>query len=223
MPLAHLPGIVVAFQAFRATSMHSIDTVVFDIGNVLIPWEPRWLFRKLLPDDAAVERFLAEVDFNRWNAQHDAGQAFADGIAAHSAAFPQYQHLFKAYFDRWEESIGEPVHGSVSLARDLRKAGYRTLALTNFSSETFPRAVRLNPFLTEFEGIVVSGDEKLMKPDAAIYRLLCERYSVAPDRAVFIDDSTHNVDGARDIGMHGIVFRSADQTIRDLEVLGVRV
>ena len=203
--------------------MPPIDTVVFDIGNVLIPWEPRWLFNKLLPDEAAVERFLDEVDFNTWNAQHDAGQSFECGIAQQSAAFPHYQHLFKAYFERWEESIAEPIQGSLTLTRKLREAGYRTLALTNFSTETFPRAVRLNPFLNEFEGILVSGEEKLMKPDPAIYRLLCERYGVEPAKAVFIDDSLHNVEGARRIGMHALHFSSVDQLLDDLDALGVKV
>ena len=201
--------------------MPSIDTVIFDIGNVLIPWNPRWLFRKILPDDAAVERFLTEVDFNTWNAQHDAGQLIAQGIAEHGAKFPHYQYLFQAYFDRWEETIAEPIHDSVALARRLRAGGYRTLALTNFSTETFPRARRLNAFLDEFEGIVVSGEERLMKPDPAIYRLLCERYSVDPVRAVFIDDVAHNVEGARRIGMHAIQFMSAEQLLEDLGVLGV--
>ena len=203
--------------------MTAVDTVVFDVGNVLIPWEPRWLFRKLLPDEAAVERFLEEVDFNHWNAQHDAGQPFADGIARHGAAFPHYRHLFRAYFERWEESIGEPIGGSVSLVRKLREAGYRTLALTNFSSETFPRALRRHPFLGEFEGILVSGEEKLMKPDPAIYRLLCDRYGVDPVKAVFIDDSLPNVEGARRIGMHALQFSSVEHLLGDLDALGVRL
>ena len=202
--------------------MQAIDTVVFDIGNVLIPWNPRWLFRKLLADEAALERFLEEVDFSAWNAQHDAGQSFVHGIAQHGARFPHYRHLLQAYFDRWEETIAEPVEESVALARRLREAGYRTLALTNFSTETFPRALRLNPFLKEFEGIMVSGEEKLMKPDPAIYRLLCERYSVKPGQCVFIDDSLPNVEGARRIGMHALHFGSIDQLLDDLAALGVR-
>jgi 2-haloacid dehalogenase len=202
--------------------MPTIDTVVFDIGNVLIPWNPRWLFRKLLADEAALERFLEEVDFSAWNAQHDAGQSFVHGIAQHGARFPHYRHLLQAYFDRWEETIAEPVEESVALARRLREAGYRTLALTNFSTETFPRALRLNPFLKEFEGIMVSGEEKLMKPDPAIYRLLCERYSVEPGQCVFIDDSLPNVEGARRIGMHALHFGSIDQLLDDLAALGVR-
>jgi 2-haloacid dehalogenase len=203
--------------------MPPIDTVVFDIGNVLIPWNPRWLFRKLLADEAALERFLDEVDFSAWNAQQDGGQTFAQGIAQHGARFPHYRHLLQAYFDRWEESIAKPFPESVALTRKLRDAGYRTLGLTNFSTETFPRAVRLNPFLNEFEGILVSGEEKLMKPDPAIYRLLCERYSVAPGRCVFIDDGLHNVEGARRVGMHALHFRSIDELLEDLDALGVKI
>jgi len=203
--------------------MPPIDTVVFDIGNVLIPWNPRWLFRKMLTDEAALDRFLDEVDFNAWNAQHDAGQCFAQGIAEQGARFPQYRHLLQAYFDRWEECIAEPFTESVALTRKLREFGYRTLALTNFSAETFPRAVRLNPFLNEFEGILVSGVEKLMKPDPAFFRLLCERYSVAPSRSVFIDDGLHNVEGARRIGMHALHFTSIDRLLEELDALGVRV
>ncbi len=201
----------------------NIDTVVFDIGNVLIPWEPRWLFRKLLPDDAAIERFMAETDFLTWNLAHDAGQRFAEGIARHGTAFPHYRHLFEAFFERWEETTGEPIAGTLALARELRAAGYRTLALTNFSAETFPRALRLHPHLDEFEGIVVSGHERLVKPDPAIYRRLCERFRVEPARSVFIDDSLPNVEGARSIGMLAVNFVSADQLRDELRGLGVVV
>ena len=203
--------------------MPRIDTVIFDIGNVLIPWNPRWLFSRLLPDEAAIDRFFAETDFIAWNAAHDAGLRFADGVAEASARFPHYAHLFTSFVEHWEETIAAPIQGSVDLARQLRAAGYRTLALTNFSAETFPRAIRLNPFLEEFEGIVVSGAEKLIKPDPAIYRLLCDRHAVAPEHAAFIDDSLHNVDGARAIGMHAIHFHSAEQTRLDLAALGIRL
>lgn len=203
--------------------MQTIDTVVFDIGNVLIPWDPRWLFRQLLPDEAAVDRFLHEVDFNRWNRDHDAGQPFAEGIARQGAAFPHYRPLLQAFFDRWEETIGAPIEGSVAIARELRQRGYRTLALTNFSAETFPRALERHPYLAEFEGIVVSGHERLMKPDAAIYRLLCDRYRVDPARAVFTDDSPANVEGARAIGMHAVHFQSPGQLRDDLRRLGVAI
>jgi len=201
--------------------MPAIDTVVFDVGNVLIPWDPRRLLRKLLPDDAAVEQFMRESDFLAWNAQHDAGQPFAVGIARQAARFPQWRHLFQAYFDRWEETTAAPIGETLALSRALRGAGYRTLALTNFSAETWPRAVVLHPFLSEFEGVVVSGHERLMKPDPAIYRLLCERHGVQPERAVFIDDSPHNVEGARRAGMAALHFTSPPRLHADLAALGV--
>ena len=175
----------------------------------------------MLPDEHAVERFLAEVDFPGWNARHDGGQPFAEGIAQGGAQFPHYRHLFQAYFDRWEESIAEPIDETVALASRLRDAGYRTLGLTNFSTETFPRALRLNPFLHELHGIVVSGEVGLMKPDPAIYRLLCARFDVQPGRAVFIDDSLPNVEGARRIGMHALHFTSFPSLAENLAALGV--
>jgi 2-haloacid dehalogenase len=202
--------------------MPPIDTVIFDVGNVLIPWNPRWLLRKLVADESALDRFLDEVGFAAWNARIDAGQSIAQATAEGGARFPHYRHLLQAYFDRWEESIGPPFAEVVALSRSLRDAGYRTLALTNFSSETFPRALRLNPFLNEFEGIVVSGEVGLIKPDPAIYRLLCERHSVAAERSVFIDDSLHNVEGARRVGMHALHFRSAASLLEELSALGVR-
>lgn len=200
---------------------NAIDTVIFDIGNVLIGWNPRWLYRKLLPDDSAVERFLHEVNFEAWNAAHDAGQQFAVGIAEHGDKFPHYRHLFQSFFDRWEETVGEPIQESVDLAHRLRMKGYRTLALTNFSSETFPRALRRFPFLGEFEGVVVSGRESIMKPDPAIYHLLCSRYGVQAEKAVFIDDSFKNVEGARSVGMRAVHFTNPPQMLAELAALGV--
>lgn len=198
-----------------------INTIVFDLGNVLIPWEPRWLFRKLLADEATIDRFLQDVDFNSWNAAHDAGQAFAVGIESHGARFPHYRHLLQAYYDRWEESVAPAFEESVRLLRELKASGLRVLALTNFSSETFPRARRLYDFLGEFEGIVVSGDEGLIKPDPAIYQLLFERHGVKPEEAVFIDDSAANVATARSLGMHAIHFTAPNllrQHLRELSL-----
>ena len=201
----------------------AIESVVFDVGNVLIPWNPRWLLRKLLADDAAVERFLHESDFLTWNALHDAGQTFAVGIAQQAERFPQWRPLFEAFFERWEECCAPAIDETVALARALRRNDYRTLALTNFSAETWPRALALYPFLHEFEGVVVSGHERLMKPQPAIYRLLCERYGVDPQRAVFIDDSPPNVEGARAVGMAGLHFTTPARLVEDLAALGVVV
>lgn len=183
-----------------------IDAVVFDLGNVLIPFNPRWLFRKMLPDEASIERFFDETGFEEWNLGMDAGRPFAEGIAAHSERFPHHRRLFEAFFDRWHETVGEPIAESVDMLRSLRQNGIRTFALTNFSAETFPLAVARFPFLGEFDGMVVSGEEGVVKPDPEIYHRLMRRYAITAARAVFIDDRLENVEAARCLGMHGIHF-----------------
>jgi 2-haloacid dehalogenase len=160
-----------------------VDAVIFDIGNVLIPFNPRWLFRKLLPDDASVDRFFEETGFDAWNIEMDAGRSFADGIAAHSQRFPHHRSLFEAFFQRWHETVGEPIAESVEMLHALRKRGVRTYALTNFSAETYPLALARFPFLSDFDGTVVSGQEGVVKPAPAIYQRLLRRYSIVPSRA----------------------------------------
>ncbi|MDQ7990301.1 MAG: HAD family phosphatase [Candidatus Dactylopiibacterium sp.] len=200
-----------------------MNTVIFDLGNVLIPWEPRWLFRQLLADDASVERFLHDVDFTAWNLAHDAGQTFSHGIALAGERHPHYRPLLQAYFDRWEETVAPAFEESVALLRELKAAGLRVLALTNFSAETFPRARRLYDFLAEFEGIVVSGEEGLVKPDPAIFECLFARYGVVPREAVFIDDSAANVASARALGLHAVHFTAPHLLRQQLRELGLPV
>ena len=204
-------------------SMPVIDTVIFDLGNVLIPFNPRWLFRKMLPDEASIDTFFAETSFEDWNLQMDAGLPFADGVAAHSRKFPHYRPLFEAFFARWQETVGEPITESIDIFRTLRQRGIRTYALTNFSAETYPLAVARFPFLNDFDGTVVSGVEGLVKPDPAIYRLLMERHGIEPSRAVFIDDRLENVEAAQRVGLHGIHFVDATATRPALRSLGLRV
>lgn len=200
-----------------------IDTVIFDIGNVLIPWEPKWLFRHYLADDHEIDRFLEEVDFHAWNAEQDAGRPFDEAVALQGARFPQYRHLLEAYAQRWEETLGPPIEGSVDLIRLCKREGYRVLALTNWSNETFPRACELYPFLTEFEGIVVSGCERIIKPQREIYAVLCQRYGVVPDKAVFLDDSPRNVEAARAFGLRAVHFTGVADALSDLRRLGLRL
>lgn len=201
----------------------SIDTVIFDLGNVLIPFNPRWLFRKMLPDEASIDAFFAEAGFEAWNLQMDAGLPFAEGIASHSRKYPHHRPLFEAFFTRWPETVGEPIAESVDIFRTLRQNGIRTYALTNFSAETYPLAVARFPFLNDFDGTLVSGIEGLIKPDPAIYRLLLQRHAIEPSRAVFIDDRLENVKGAQGVGLHGIHFVDATTTRRALQELGLPV
>ena len=204
-------------------SQSAIDTVVFDLGNVLISFNPRWLYRKLLPDEAAIDRFFAETAFDAWNAQMDKGLSFAEGIAAQSARFPHYRPLFEAFFERWNEAIGGAIPESLAVFQALRQAGIRTYALSNFSAETYPLAIRRFPFLLDFDGSVISGQERVSKPAPAIYELLCNRYSIAPERAVFIDDKLENVEAARRQGMQGIHFVDPSVLPLALRALGLPV
>ena len=204
-------------------STSTIDTVIFDLGNVLIPFNPRWLFRKMLPDEASIDAFFTETGFDAWNIQMDAGLPFAEGVESHSRKFPHRRPLFEAFFARWHETVGEPIAESVDILRMLQQRGIRTYALTNFSAETWPLAVARFPFLSDFDGIVVSGIERLVKPDPAIYHLLMQRHAVEPSRAVFIDDRLENVEGARKVGLHAIHFAEAMTLRLALRELGLNV
>ena len=196
--------------------------VVFDIGGVLLRWDPRHLYRKLFPDDErAMEQFLANVCTVEWNERQDAGRTFAE---AHAALLPRHAdkaHLIEAFGRRFDEMIAGPIEGTVDILAELRDTGVPRYALTNWSAETFPPAQRRFDFLSWFDGIVVSGDEGVIKPDPRIFRILLERYRIAPDEAVFIDDNPGNAAAAAALGIHGIHFRSPDLLRRDLEALGL--
>ncbi|MEW9570685.1 HAD family hydrolase [Rhodanobacter sp. Si-c] len=187
----------------------AVDTVVFDLGGVLVDWNPRYLYRRLFDDEAAMERFLAEVCNSAWNEQQDAGRPWREAVDSLSAQFPQHADLIAAYRDGWRDMLGGVIQGSVDLLAELKARGVRLYALTNWSHETFPRAMEIEmfDFLHWFEGIVVSGEERLIKPDPRIYRRLFERYSIDPARTIYIDDARRNVDAAAALGMHAWWFR----------------
>ena len=198
------------------------STVIFDLGGVLIDWNPRHLYRKLFPgDESAMEEFLAHVCNGPWNEQQDAGRSFAEGVALLVTEHPEKAPLIRAYHDRWVETLGGAIEESVTVLRALHERGVPLYALTNWSSETFPIAQPLFPFLGWFKGIVVSGRERLVKPDPRIYRLLLDRYGIAPETAVYIDDNARNAEAAARLGLHGIHFTGASSLRRDLEGLGL--
>ncbi len=200
-----------------------IDTVIFDLGNVLIDWNPRHLYRKLFDDVESMESFLSEVCNAEWNERQDAGRSWHEGIEAAMARHPGHAEMIRAFHERWEEMLGGPIHDSIAVLEELRDTPTRLLALTNWSSETFPIALERYAFLHWFEGILVSGHEGLIKPDPAIFRLLISRFGIEASRAVFIDDSIRNVEGARQVGLHAIHFSTADKLRIDLRVLGLPV
>jgi 2-haloacid dehalogenase len=199
-----------------------IDTIIFDLGGVLIDWNPRHLYRKIFGDDhEEMEWFLAHVCSPQWNLHQDAGRLWREAIAEAQARHPEHAVLIRAYRERWEETMAGTIDGTVALLDELRSEPVRLLALTNWSAETFPIGRRRFPFLDWFEGIVVSGEEKLIKPDRAIYELLLLRYDVAPERAVFIDDSEANVAGARNAGLHAILFHDPATLRGELAAFGL--
>lgn len=187
-----------------------IDTIIFDLGGVLIDWNPEYVFSKLIPDPEKRQYFFDHICTHDWNIEQDAGRSLADATDLLLAQWPEWETEIRAYYGRWEEMLGGPLHDTVDLLRELRdQKEHRLLALTNWSAETFPVALERYEFLHWFEGIVVSGTEKTRKPFADIYQLLLDRYNVVPERAVFIDDSLKNVQGAEFLGINGIHFQGA--------------
>jgi 2-haloacid dehalogenase len=199
----------------------NIDAVVFDLGGVLIDWNPRYLYRQFFGDDIeGMERFLSEVCTSAWNERQDAGRPWEEAIDEAVAEHPQHAALIRAYRERWEDMLSGPIADTVTLLEELKRTGLRLYALTNWSQYTFPRALELFPFLHWFEDIVVSGREGVIKPDAAIFRVLLSRSGIEAARSVFIDDSLANVHAAARLGFRAIHFRDAAQLRRDLIVLG---
>jgi 2-haloacid dehalogenase len=195
--------------------------VIFDLGGVLVDWDPRYLYRKLFTDLAEMERFLAEVCTTAWNLRQDAGRPFAEAVAELSAQHPAQAELIRAYHERWAETLGEEIADSVAILAELKAAGRRLYALTNWSHETFPVARARFAFLSWFDGIVVSGEERLIKPDPRLFGTLLARHHVDPTQAVFIDDNAANVEAAVALGMHGIEFRSPAQLRAALAAAGL--
>ena len=195
--------------------------VVFDLGGVLIDWDPRHLYRKLFDgDENAVEAFLGEVCTVEWNRRQDAGRTFAEAVAELLPRHADKRELIEAFGRRFDEMITGAVDGTVDILAELTQARVPCYGLTNWSAETFPPQRLRFPFLSWFDGIVVSGEEGVIKPDPRIFRILLERYRIAPQEAVFIDDNPENAAAADALGIHGIHFRSPPLLRRDLEALG---
>jgi 2-haloacid dehalogenase len=197
------------------------DAVVFDLGGVLIDWDPRYLYRKLLADEAAVEEFLATVCTPEWNAEQDRGRPFAEAVAELVERHPAHAAAIAAYHERWTEMLGGEVPGTVAVLAELRAAGVPLYALSNWSAETFRLTRGRFPFLEWFDGLVVSGEERVTKPDRRIFELLLERFGLAPAATVFVDDSPANVAAARDLGIDAVHFRDAGGLRRDLAARGL--
>jgi 2-haloacid dehalogenase len=200
-------------------------TVVFDIGNVLVAWDPRNLYRRYFEGrEEQMEWFLSNVCTPAWNVEQDRGRSFADAVELLVKEHPPELHPMIRAFDReWQETISGPIHGTVDILKALKRSNVPVFAITNWNQDKFREARKRFEFLNSFDGIVVSGDERLLKPDREIFELFYARYGVKPETAVFIDDSLRNVEGARAAGMHALHFTSAETLARDLRKLGFSV
>lgn len=195
--------------------------VVFDIGNVLVQWEPRALYRKIFASEAEVEWFIATVCNHDWNVEQDRGRSFADAVIEASARFPEHAEAIAAYDLRWHETIIGPIEGTVAILEDLARRGTALYAITNWNQDKFRETRGRFGFLALFRDIVVSGDERLIKPDPEIYRLLLARNGLEAAFCVFIDDSLKNVTGAEAVGMKALHFTSPEALRADLKAMGL--
>jgi len=198
------------------------DTVIFDLGGVLLDWNPRHLYRKLFPgDEAAMEHFLGTVCTHEWNRGQDAGRPCAEATQLLRAQHPDKAQLIDAYYARFDEMIAGPIEGSVAILAELRERGTSLYFLSNYSAETFRLAPPRFEFLSWFTGGIVSGEHGVIKPDPAIYSLLIEHFAIDPKRAIFIDDVAVNAEAARPFGIHPIHFRGPDALGAELVELGL--
>ena len=183
--------------------------ILFDLGGVLIDWNPRHLYRSLFADEAEMERFLAEVVDARWNQAIDAGRPFAEAIRERQAQVPEYSEFIGMWHSRWKDMLNGEIPGTVAILRELKELGRPLYALSNWSAETFPVARERFEFLSWFKRIVVSGEVGLAKPDPAIFELAARQCGLVPGRTVFIDDVQANIEVALGLGYDAVRFTGA--------------
>lgn len=201
-----------------------IDTIIFDLGGVLIDWNPEYVFREVIPDAERRAYFFENICTSDWNVEQDAGRPLQVATDQLVVEHPDWEPEIRAYYGRWVEMLGGPIDETVELFRELRERGdHKIYALTNWSHETFPIALGMYDFLHWFDGRIVSGEERTRKPFADIYEILLQRFNVAPERAVFIDDSLKNVRGGEAVGIRGIHFQSPAQLREELRKLSVNI
>jgi len=197
-----------------------IENIIFDFGRVLVDWNPRHLYRDYFASEEEMEHFLHTVCTDEWNVEQDRGRSLAEGTRILQDKFPQYHSLIALYYGKWEVMLKSDIPGTVSLLYRLKEK-YGIYGLTNWSAETITIAYARHPFFKDFDGIVVSAEEKVTKPDQRIYRILLERYHLTAEGCLFIDDNLQNIEAARELGMIAIHFINPEQLEADLIALSV--
>lgn len=195
-----------------------IRNVVFDLGGVLVDWNPRYVFKEIFVTDEAVEYFLDNICTNRWNEQQDAGRSFKDGTEYLVKEFPHYESEIKVYYSKWSQMLKGDIPETVNLLLAIKSCGnYRLLALTNWADESFPVALDRFDFLQWFDGILVSGTEMMIKPDPEIFELLMRRYQIKAEETLFIDDNINNINTAKKLGFHVVHFNNVALNIEEIQ------
>ena len=201
----------------------TIKTIIFDYGNVLLEWNPRFVYDRYFPNDPeGMEHFFKEVNFADWNSQQDKGRPFKEGIAILSREFPHYSHLIQAYHDLWIDSVGGVIAGTVDILKRLKQAGYRVCGLSNWSAETFPYMRERHDFFDLFDDMVISGEVGHVKPEPEIFRILLDKIGTPAEECLFVDDSLTNIQQAQMLGFATIHFQSPQQlesTLREFNII----
>jgi 2-haloacid dehalogenase len=192
--------------------MKNINNIIFDLGGVLIDWNPEYMYNKLITDQERRNWFLNTICTSEWNEQQDAGRLIQDANKELLETYPDYKEWIIAYYERWEEMLSGPISGTVDVLKKIKEnKKHKVYALTNWSAETFPRALQLFDFLHWFDGRVVSGEEMTRKPFRDIYEIILSRFNLEPEKTLFIDDNFKNIIAAQELGIHCIHFQSPEQ------------
>jgi len=201
-----------------------ITAIIFDLGGVLIDWNPEYLYRKIFNNESEMKHFLEKICTPEWNEEQDAGRTLKEATETLINEYPQNEQNIRVYYNRWPEMLGGAIEGTVDILRKLKESKkFKIYALTNWSAETFPIALERYEFLRWFDGVVVSGDEKKRKPFHEFYRILLDRYEVKAEEALFIDDNLRNADTAKQVGIDTIHFTSPVQLSEELLERGIDV
>ena len=203
--------------------MKTIDTIIFDLGGVLIDWNPEYVYLDVFEGDREkMQWFFDTVCTNDWNENQDAGYPLQKATEERIALFPEHEELIRMFYGRWEEMLGEAIDGSVTILKSLiENPNYKVVALTNWSQETFPIALERFEFLHWFEGIIVSGTEKTRKPFAEIYELTLNRFNITAENSIFIDDNFRNIKAGEALGINGIHFESPNALLDQLKTFSI--
>jgi len=203
-------------------NMRNIDTLIFDLGGVLVDWNPEYVYKDIFKDEAKRKWFLTQVCSPTWNAEQDAGRTIAEAEALKIAEFPSYEAEIKMFYKEWEHMFRGPIEENVALFKKLKASGnYKLYALTNWSAEKWDKALELFPFFNDFDGVVVSGQEKTRKPFKEIYQLMIDRYDIIPEKTLFMDDNQQNVEAFKLFGVQGIHIKPYTKLLYELEELGI--